>query len=91
MTTLIETNIFTAGSESRDIEVIREVMGDHKHCHQMRDTIVKGREYHMGALDEEQRKKDMNHMIKRENHKSATKEENHNPNFQSIQSNSVQS
>ena len=59
------------GSEFRDENTIRELWENHENWPKMEKIISSGVEYPLEEISEEEREKDLLHMIARGNHKSA--------------------
>ena len=64
------------GSEFRSKQILEPLFSDHVHWEDMSSIITKGVTYSLEDLPESVRKEDLNHMIARGNHKSATSKEN---------------
>ena len=68
--------ILEPGSEFRKHTDLQPLFSKHQHWPAMRDIISKGVNYNLEELSEETRKEDLEYMMKRGNHKSASEPEN---------------
>ena len=68
--------IMEPGSEFRSHTILAPLFAQHQHWPAMREIISKGVQYNLEDISEEERKTDLEYMLKRGNHKSASDPEN---------------
>ena len=64
------------GSEFHKADTIEQLFHSHELWPKMKEIVQHGITYHLDSLTEEERSKDLEHMIARGNHKSASSPEN---------------